>query len=346
VPDLAAKVPTTKNGGISADGLTIRYKLREHVKWQDGEPFTSADVKFTFDAIMNPANNVSSRVGYDDVSRIELPDARTTVFHLRHRYAPFVTAVLCDGGGILPANILAQEKTINDVPFNALPVGTGPFRVVRWERGDRIELQRNDAYFMGKPKLESITIQLDSDENTEISQLRAHEIDWAFVLSSTAYRTVRRATNGDVRFLFTPVNGSIALFFNNAKGPTKDVRIRRAIVYALDKAAFVSRLTFGTAVVATEDVPSFMWAYDPALRPTPYDPGRAKSIARRRRIRPGSPAIARSVLRSSGRDPSCVERSDPVGAGSGRHRCSHARANPIGVRRQLRIERDVGTRSL
>ena len=144
VPDLAAEVPTTKNGGISADGLTIRYKLREHVKWQDGEPFSSADVKFTLDAIMNPANDVSDRVGFDDVSRVELPDACTIVFHLRHRYAPFVATVFGDDWGILPAHILASEKTINDAPFNAMPIGTGPFRVVRWERGDRIELRRND----------------------------------------------------------------------------------------------------------------------------------------------------------------------------------------------------------
>jgi peptide/nickel transport system substrate-binding protein len=146
VPDLAAEVPTIGNGGISADGLTIRYKLRTNVKWQDGQPFTSADVKFTFDAVMNPANDVSGRVGFDDVSRVDVPDARTIVFHLRHRYAPFVTTVFGDGCGVLPAHILAREKTINDVSFNAAPVGTGPFRVVRWERGNRIELRRNDEY--------------------------------------------------------------------------------------------------------------------------------------------------------------------------------------------------------
>jgi peptide/nickel transport system substrate-binding protein len=278
VPDLAAEVPTAENGGISADGLTIRYKLREHVKWQDGQPFTIADVKFTFDAIMNSANDVSSRVGFDNISRVDLPDPRTVVFHLRHRYAPFVTTVFGDGCGILPAHILAREKTINNVAFNSLPVGTGPFRVLRWERGNRIELRRNDGYFMGKPKLESVTIELEPDETTETSLLRAHEIDWVFELSSTAYRTVRRTTNGDVRFVFTPVNGSIALFFNNAKGPTKDIRIRKAIVFALDKAGLARRLTFGTAIVATQDIPSFMWAYDPTLRPTSYDPGRAKSL--------------------------------------------------------------------
>jgi len=117
--------------------------------------------------VMNPANDVSGRVGFDDVSRVDVPDARTIDFHLRHRYAPFVTTVFGDGCGVLPAHILAREKTINDVSFNAAPVGTGPFRVVRWERGNRIELRRNDEYFMGKPKLESVTIELVSNEDAQ-----------------------------------------------------------------------------------------------------------------------------------------------------------------------------------
>jgi len=316
VPDLAAEVPTTENGGISADGLTIHYKLRKNVKWQDAQPFTSADVKFTFDAVMNPANDVSARVGFDDVSRVDVPDARTVVFHLRHRYAPFVTTVFGDGWGVLPAHILAREKTLNDVPFNAMPVGTGPFRVVRWERGNRIELRRNDEYFMGRPKLESVTIELVSDEDAEVSQLRAHEIDWAFQLSSSAYRTVRGTANGELRFVLTPVNESMALFFNNAKKPTEDARIRKAIVFALDKAGLTRRLTFGTAVVATQDIPSFMRAYDPTLRPTPYDPGRAKALLADAGYGPGHPL----TLDSGGRGPS--RRSTPICADSSPTRLS------------------------
>lgn len=130
VPDLAAEVPTAGNGGISADGLTIRYKLRDRVRWQDGRPFTSRDVKFTYEAVMNPANDIVSRHGYDVVSRVDTPDARTVIFHLKHRFAPFVATVFGESDGpfcILPAHLLAGRTTINDGPYNALPVGTGPF---------------------------------------------------------------------------------------------------------------------------------------------------------------------------------------------------------------------------
>jgi peptide/nickel transport system substrate-binding protein len=281
VPDLAAEVPTTTNGGISADGLTIRYRLREHVRWQDGRPFSSADVKFTYDAIMNPRNDVVSRHGYDVVDHVDTPDAATVVFHLKHRFAPFVATVFGESDGpfcIVPAHLLAQRSSINDGPYNAMPIGTGPFRVVRWLRGNRIELVRNDDYFMGRPKLKSIVISFIPDENAEIVQLRTHEIDWAFQVSVNAYRSLRAMSADDVRSVLTPFNGYEAIIFNAGRRPTSDVRIRRAITYALDKRALAGKLAFGAAEPATEDLPPFMWAYDTTLRPTPYDPGLAKKL--------------------------------------------------------------------
>jgi peptide/nickel transport system substrate-binding protein len=283
VPDLAATVPTTANGGISRDGLTIRYRLRDHVRWQDGWPFTSADVKFTFDAIMNPRNNVVSRHGYDDVERVDTPDAHTVVFHLKARFAPFVATVFGESDGpfcLLPVHLLGKRTTINDAPYNALPIGTGPFRVVRWFRGNRIELVRNDDYFMGRPKLASIVVSFVPDENAEVVQLRTHEIDWAFQVSVNAYRSLQAMPAGDVRSVLTPFNGYEAVIFNAARGPTSDVRVRRAITWALDKRALVDRLANGAAEPATQDLPPFLWAYDRGLRPTPYDPaGAARLLA-------------------------------------------------------------------
>jgi peptide/nickel transport system substrate-binding protein len=281
VPDLAAAVPTLANGGISADGLTIRYTLRHNVRWQDGQPFTSSDVKFTFAAIMNPNNDIISRHGYDVVSRVDTPDAYTVVFHLKGRFAPFVATVFGDSDSpyaVLPAHILADAKTINDVPYNSLPIGTGPFKVVRWLRGNQIELRRNDDYFLGKPKLESIVIKLIPDENTEITQLETHEVDWFFEATVNAYKTLRQISPDDARVVLTPFNGYEGVMFNNAKGPTRDIRIRRAILYALDKHVLVHDLTFGAADPATQDLPSFLWAYDRGLAATPYDPARSKRL--------------------------------------------------------------------
>lgn len=283
VPDLAAEVPSTINGGISADGLTIRYRLRDRVRWHDGRPFTSADVKFTFDAIMNPANDIVSRHGYDVVRAVETPDAHTVIFRLKHRFAPFVATVFGESDGpfcMLPAHVLASRKTINDAPFNALPIGTGPFKVVRWLRGNQIELVRNDDYFAGKPKLKSIVVKFIPDENSTVVELRTHEIDWAFQVSVDAYKSLRSLPADEVRLVLSPFNGYEAIIFNTARGPTKDSRIRRAVMYALDKRALVHALTYGAAVPATQDLPPFLWAYDATIPPTPYDPIRAKRLLR------------------------------------------------------------------
>ena len=148
LPILASAVPTTKNGGISADGLTITYRLRPGVRWQDGVAFTSRDVKFSWQAIMNDANNVSSRNGYERVRSVDTPDPLTVVFHLKAKFAPFVDTVFAESDSpycIVPAHLLAGYPNINQIPFNNLPIGTGPFRVVKWLHGGTSTFVANDV---------------------------------------------------------------------------------------------------------------------------------------------------------------------------------------------------------
>ena len=156
------------------------------MKWQDGAPFTSADVAFTFAQVMNPHNNVVSRFGYDDVKSLDTPDAYTVRLHLFHPFAPIVTTFFGDANtpyGILPQHVLHGYASLEEIPFNALPIGTGPFRVVSWRRGDRIELDANPNYFQGKPGLAHITIVFSRNEQTLVTLARSHEIDWAAELS-------------------------------------------------------------------------------------------------------------------------------------------------------------------
>src|SRR5919107_2310679 len=127
VPNLAAQVPTKENGGISEDGLTWTFTLRDDAKWHDGEPFTSRDVQFTWETIMNPDVAVRSPTGHDKVESVEMPDEHTVVMTLKEPFAPF--QLLWTGGvtGVIPAHILEAEADINTAAFNTqAPVGTGP----------------------------------------------------------------------------------------------------------------------------------------------------------------------------------------------------------------------------
>ncbi len=294
IPILAREVPTLQNGGISKDGLTVTYHLRHGVRWQDGAPFTSADVKFSYAAIMNPANNVGSRTGFSVISRVDTPDRYTVVFHLKHRYAPFVNTVFGESDNpytVIPAHLLAKLPNLNNAPFNQLPIGTGPFKVVRWVRGDRIEYVANDDYFLGKPKIRRIIVRIVPDENTEIALLRAHDIDWMFEASPHAYRELK--TIPDIRLVLVAQNAYEGLAINTARPILADLRVRRAIAYALDKPRLLADFTAGSATLATEDLPTFLWAYEPDVRRYPTDPSAAERLLAQAGWLPGPDGIRR-----------------------------------------------------
>ena len=141
-PVLLKEIPTTENGGVSEDGLTITYKLKEGLKWSDGEPVTSADIKFTWQALVNPKNLVKSRTGYELIESVETPDELTAVVKYKEYFAPYLTRF----APILPVHILGDLPDINDAPYNRMPVGTGPFMVTEWVSGDHITMVKNPYY--------------------------------------------------------------------------------------------------------------------------------------------------------------------------------------------------------
>ncbi len=279
IPDLAAVVPTLENGGISRDGRTITYKLRRGVKWQDGKPFTSADVTFSWRAVMNPNNNVIERTGYDKVSFVETPDPYTVVFHLKAPFAPFVDTVFGESDQpfrIIPKHLLGGYANINRVPFNQQPVGTGPFRVVRWYHGDHVELAANPLYFRGAPKLKKILVYTVPDGNTSAAELQSHGIDLILAVTASNFRNLRAISS--VRTLLVKQPSYAAAIFNTKHPPLDDVRVRQAIAYAVNEKRIVDNLTYGTATPATADLSDYYWAHDPTLAGYAYDPAKANSL--------------------------------------------------------------------
>ena len=289
VPILADRVPTLENGGISKDGLSITYRLRRGVVWQDGAPFSSHDVAFTWRALMNPQSAIATRHGYDDVSRVDTPDAATAIFHLKRRFAPAVHTFFAHSDAvmdILPAHLLERYASLDNLPYNSRPVGTGPYRIVRWLRGDRIEYVRNDRYFLGRPKIARIVLHLVPDENTIVEQMRSHEIDWFVQATPRVYPQLRGIPNVSVALV--PFNGYYGIQFNAARAPWSDLRLRRAVGLALDKPELVQKITYGTTVAATEDLPSFMWASDPRAGTTKPNVAASESILDAAGWRPGA----------------------------------------------------------
>jgi peptide/nickel transport system substrate-binding protein len=272
VPELAAEVPTRSNHGISADGRTITYHLRRGVRWHDGMPFTSSDVRFTFGAMVDPSNNVPTRAGFDKVSSIDTPDSYTIVFHLKEAYGPILTRLFADGEtsiGILPAHAFRSHHGLATSDFSNHPIGTGPFRFVSWQRDARVTLVANDAYFGGKPHVGRVEVSVVPNDATMLLELRTHEIDWAPWVQPKLYGTI--GLQPEVRVISVSPNSYYAICFNTAREPVSSRYLRLAIESAIDVATLRRVAGATDAQPALADLPPTLWVNRGGIRPKRYD---------------------------------------------------------------------------
>lgn len=279
IPILAREVPTIANGGITKDGLTLTYHLRNGVKWQDGVPLTSKDVKFSWQAMMNDANNVVSRHGYDMVKSVDTPNPLTVIFHLKHKFSPAVNTLFAESDSpvpIVPEHILGKYKDVNRIPFNTEPIGSGPFKLAEWVHGDHYTFVPNKDYFLGAPKLDKIVIKIIPNEDTTLNELRTHDIDWMFEPSYTTYHTLKGMKDTVVRY--NNINGYEGVQLNTSSPMLQDKLVRQALGYAIDKQRLLDTQTFGQETLATEDLPNWIWAYNPHVKTYPYDVQKAKQL--------------------------------------------------------------------
>ncbi len=279
VPELATVEPTLANGGIARDGRSITYHLRRGVRWQDGVPFTADDVIFTWQAIMNPRTNVGDRTAYAHVTRIDKRDDATIVVHLDTRYAPFVATFLTQGEipiPVYPKHLLAKYADLNRVPFNSAPIGTGPFKLLEWHRGEKIRMVANPDYWRGPPKLKEVDYEAVPSEQTIVNELRTHEIDLWYNASAALYPSIKQIS--DVRVDLTPFVEYSQVGFETIHPPLDDVRVRRALVMATDRQAIINAVSFGVESLGDGDQPRGSWAYDPHLHGFPFDPHRSAAL--------------------------------------------------------------------
>ncbi len=298
VPVLATEVPSVENGGVSEDGLTITYKLKKGVKWSDGQPFTSADVKFTWEALINPKNLVKSRSGYELIESVETPDDHTAVVKYKEYYAPYLTRF----APVLPKHILGKLDNMNDAPYNRMPVGTGAFRVTEWVSGDHITMEKNPYYREAdKVKIDKLFFKIIPSREVGIAQIQAGDVDGVWDLIEAQIPMMEK--NPEISLCLSSALVSERLIMNhstplppNNGNPDyphpilADLRVRQAIQYAIDKNTIIDKLLYGKAQPGTTEIPAG-WAHNPDVKPTEYDPEKAKQLLDAAGWKPGADGI-------------------------------------------------------
>lgn len=276
---LLQEIPSLANGGLSADGRTIRYRLRPGVRWSDGAPVTAADVLFTLRAILDPSNPVRSHEGYDLIDRADAAGPRTVVFHLKHAWAPAVMTYFSYGFSpqfVLPAHVLSRQYPLARAAFNAAPaVGDGPYRFLSWRRGEGLRYAANALYWRGRPRVATLSVSTIPDPSTNLLLLQSGGLDWNLIAPSQL-AVVRPDPN--LRFVSVPTAVVAGLAFNTAHAPLDDVRVRRALAMSVDRAEISRKITLGFYPVTDVLQPKFSWAYDPAVREPAYDPADADRL--------------------------------------------------------------------
>ncbi len=278
-PELATEVPTTTNGDISKDGLAITYHLRKGVHWQDGPLFNADDVIFSWHAVMNPRNNVQTRSGYELVTRIDKKDDYTIVVHLKERYSPFIASFFSMSSTaytILPKHLLAQYPDLNHAAYNSKPVGTGPFIVKEWKKGEIIRMVANPNYWRGAPKLQQVDYKIIPDETTILTQLRTHEADMEY--NAPASQTPSFATITGINVYKTPFTQYRMIAMNLTNPILADVRVRQALTYAVDQQELINTVSHGVNMKGDSDQPPFLWAHADGLKQYTHDPQKAAAL--------------------------------------------------------------------
>jgi len=251
------------------DPLTYIFHLHHGVKFHDGRALTSRDVKWTFDSLLQGKVRSTKAAVYRFVDRIDTPDDFTVIFHLKEPDTPLLWNLSDGAVGIVPFGS-GDEVTRH-------PIGSGPFKFVSAETDKEVILERNDDYWNGKPFLARVRFAVVPDATTRALELRKGSAD--ATINALTPDTVT-ALGRDPSLAIEHAPGTVLAYIGfNLRDPIlKDVRVRQAIAYALDRRPMIEYLFGGAAQLARSILPPQSWAYNGNVPPYNHDPGKAREL--------------------------------------------------------------------
>lgn len=253
---------------ISPDGRRYTFTLRSGVVWHDGKPFTSADVKFTFDRILDPKSGTLQWSDFSVVDSVTVADSLTVDFWLKSPFAPFLT-LLGHNAGIIPAHAFTGPIA-DQVDFNrSHPIGTGPYQVTESVPGSYIVLTANPKYYGTPPRLVRIVFKIVPDVNAQVAQLRAGELDLV-TLEPANIRGL--ADDPELRIDQVTVPQHYYVGFNQSLPLFKSPLVRRALTLSVNRQAIIDGVMRGYADYPQGTIPvALREYYADSLPRIPYD---------------------------------------------------------------------------
>jgi peptide/nickel transport system substrate-binding protein len=255
---------------LSPDKLTWTFTLRSDVKFSNGTPLTSKDVKFSIERV---SADPTSAFSYTDsaITSITTPNDTTVVIKTKMPWAPMLADLALFANSIIPANFGGESASA----FFAHPIGSGPFMFDHWTKGQELKLLKNPHYWVtGQPYLDSVTFTVVSDDNTRKLQLQGGQVHVNEFPPPSSIAQLK-ATAGITTTLF-PSSRTDFIHFNFDRKPFQDVNVRRAISYAIDRSALIKAVMFGYATPANSILSSALWAYDKNSPGIQFDLAKAK----------------------------------------------------------------------
>ena len=253
------------------DDLTWKIHLRKGATFHNGEPVTAQAVKFSFDRIMNPDFKSPHRGKLSAFTRLEVLDDYTFTISTEKPYAPGLYIL----GYYLPIVPPKYVQEVGDTQYNMKPVGAGPYKLAKWVRGQEVILERYEGYYGPKPAYKRVIFKGVPEEAARIAAILTGEAD---VVSGIPVHQRKRILASGKAYLTNQMGVMHYMGLNTYKPPFNDVRVRRAMNYAINRQLINKALFDGQAILCAGPISPRTFGADPTLKPYPYDPEKAKKL--------------------------------------------------------------------
>ncbi|MEN3930162.1 ABC transporter substrate-binding protein [Microvirga sp. W0021] len=259
-----------KSWTVSPDGLTYTFTLQENVQFHDGTPFNSSMVKYAFERASSPDSTNAQKQIFAPITKIDTPSPTEVVIHLKEPSGNFIYYLGWGDAVMVAPNTAADNRSH--------PVGTGPFKFKSWSRGSQVEMVQNESYWQkGKPKLESLTFRFIADPQAQVSAINAGTVD-AFpnITTPELFDQWRKDKRFTTAIGYT--EGEVVAGMNNARKPFDDVRVRKALMHAVDRNALIEGAYNGYSIPIGSHFSPNHPAYENLADRIPYDPVKARAL--------------------------------------------------------------------